>query len=259
MWRYAAARTTGRSHTRAGLPCQDRLACAVVGGDTLVAALADGAGSAKLAERGAEIAVEIAFQCLSRALDLEQPDYGTLLREAAVEARKMVMAEAREHGSEPRDLASTLLVAVVGPAGGAALQIGDGVIVVNDREDHFCWVFWPQRGEYANTTHFLTDDDALQRLQVDTFPTKVVDVALMSDGLEPLALHYASCSVHEPFFRGMFQPLFDADGSNEISDLCGSLERFLSSERVGTRTDDDVSLILATRRQRKGQPGCSSL
>lgn len=249
MWRYAAAHATGTSHIKAGLPCQDRLACAVLGNRTLVAAVADGAGSAALAERGAEIAVETVVRCLSRALDAGRSDYGAMLREAAVGAREAVLTEAQKHGSEPRDLASTLLVAVVGPSGGGALQIGDGVIVVNDGGDGWCWVFWPQRGEYANTTHFLTDEDAAERLQVEPFGGKVTDVALMTDGLQALALHYASMSVHEPFFHGMFRPLLDADGANEINHLSASLERFLSSERVGSRTDDDVSLILATCRQ----------
>ena len=115
-------------------------------------------------------------------------------------------------------------------------------------------MFWPQRGEYANTTHFLTDKDAAERLQIEPLVGKVTDVALMTDGLESLALHYASKSVHEPFFHGMFQPLLDADGAEEINRLSASLERFLSSERVGSRTDDDVSLILATCRQQDHQP-----
>jgi hypothetical protein len=172
-----------------------------------------------------------------------------MLREAAAGAREAVLAEAQKHGSAPRDLASTLLVTVAGPSGGGALQIGDGVIVVSDGGGRWCWVFWPQHGEYANTTYFLTDEDAAERLQIEPFSGKVSDIALMTDGLEPLALHYASRFVHEPFFNGMFRPLFDADGAYEINHLSASLERFLSSERVGSRTDDDVSLILATCRQ----------
>jgi len=254
MWRLAAARATGTSHIKAGLPCQDRLACTVVGNQTLVAAVADGAGSAALAERGAEVAVETVVQYLTHALDAGRSDYRAMLREAAAVAREAVLAEAQRYGSAPRDLASTLLVAVVGPSGGGALQIGDGVIVVGDGGNEWGWVFWPQRGEYANTTHFLTDEDAAERLQVEPFAGKVTDVALMTDGLESLALHYASMSVHEPFFHGMFQPLLDADGAKESDRLSASLERFLSSERVGSRTDDDVSLILATCRQQDHQP-----
>ncbi len=131
---------------------------------------------------------------------------------------------------------------------GGALQIGDGVIVVSEGGGGWSWVFWPQRGEYANTTFFLTDDDALERVQIETFLGSVADAALMTDGLEPLALHYASKTVHDPFFSGMFRPLHHSDGVAEIGHLSASLEQFLSSERVGSRTGDDVSLILATRR-----------
>ena len=254
MWRFAAARTAGTSHLKASLPCQDQLACTVIGAQTLVAAVADGAGSATLAEHGAEVAIEAVRQFLVHALHVGRSDYYEMLHEVAMAARKAVLHEAQQLGSEPRDLASTLLVAVVGPSGGGALQIGDGVIVVSDDANGWCWVFWPQRGEYANTTHFLTDENAMERLQIESFKAKVTDIALMTDGLEPLALHYASESVHEPFFHGMFQPLFEADGAEEIQHLSASLEHFLSSERVGSRTDDDVSLILATCRQQDHQP-----
>ncbi|HEV7874279.1 MAG TPA: protein phosphatase 2C domain-containing protein, partial [Enterovirga sp.] len=52
MWRFATARATGTSHLRAGLPCQDRLACTVLNDGTLVAAVADGAGSAPAGDLG---------------------------------------------------------------------------------------------------------------------------------------------------------------------------------------------------------------
>jgi hypothetical protein len=129
------------------------------------------------------------------------------------------------------------------------LQIGDGVIVVSDISNEWSWVFWPQRGEYVNTTNFLTDADVLHRLEIESFPGVVTDIALMSDGLEPLALNYASKIAHEPFFYGMFLPLLKAKGEAGTKALSVSLERFLSSERIGSQTDDDVSLILATRRE----------
>ncbi len=248
MWRFATARATGTSHLRAGLPCQDRLACTALPDGTLVAAVADGAGSAPAGDLGAEVAVEAVVLHLRRSLEEGRSDFQALLREAAAQARAAVLAEALEKGFEARSLASTLLALVLTPEGGGALQIGDGVIVVSDIGDEWGWVFWPQRGEYANTTYFLTDDGALDRIQVETFTTTITDAALMSDGLEPLALHYASGTVHEPFFKGMFQPLIQSGGTGEIDQLSASLEQFLSSERVGSRTDDDLSLILATRR-----------
>jgi hypothetical protein len=239
---------TGTSHLKAGLPCQDRLACTLLSDGTLVAVMADGAGSASAGELGAEIAVDTVVTQIHRFFDEGRSDLEAMLREAAAQAREAISSEALKQGMVPRSFASTLLALVVTPNGGGALQIGDGLIVVSDGVDGWSWVFWPQRGEYANTTYFLTDDDALERIQVETFPGTITDAALMTDGLEPLALHYASKAVHDPFFSGMFRPLLQADGEAEIGQLSASLEQFLSSERVGARTDDDVSLILATRR-----------
>ena len=248
MWRFAAARATGTSHLKGGLPCQDRLACMVLPHDAFLAVIADGAGSAAMGEFGAEIAVNTVVAQLRRALEEGRSDFGALLREAAVQARKSVVSEAIKQGLEPRSFASTLLVIMLVPEGGAALQIGDGVMVVSDGGNGWSWVFWPQRGEYANTPYFLTDDDAIERVQVETFSAAISDVALMYDGLEPLALHYASKTVHDPFFNGMFRPLLQSDGPAEVFHLSESLQQFLSSDQVGSRTDDDVSVILATRR-----------
>ena len=52
------------------------------------------------------------------------------------------------------------------------------MIIGGDGADEWNWMFWPQRGEYANTTYFLTDTDAIERLEVDEFPGKLSDVAL---------------------------------------------------------------------------------
>ncbi|MGH7146843.1 MAG: PP2C family serine/threonine-protein phosphatase [Nitrospiraceae bacterium] len=251
MWRFALARAIGSSHLKANLPCQDRSACMVLPCGSLVAAIADGAGSAALAERGAEIAVETVVPHLQHALEKNRTDFCDFLLDAAILARTAIITEAEREGTGVREYASTLLAIVLSPDGGGALQIGDGVIVVNDGGDEWSWVFWPQKGEYANTSHFLTDEDAIDRLEVEPFSKAVTDIALMSDGLEPLALHFASKSVHNPFFKGIFEPLITAEGCNEIIALSGSLEQFLVSERVRSRTDDDLSLVLATRRSHR--------
>lgn len=248
MWRFAAARAIGTSHIKANLPCQDRYACVASTHGTLVAAVSDGAGSASNAEQGAEIAVTTVMTYLRHSLEEQRLDFCAQLREAATLAREAIAVEANQEEAELRSYASTLLAVVICPDGGAALQIGDGVIVVSEGEDEWSWVFWPQRGEYANTTFFLTDEAALDRVEVEVLPRIITDIALMSDGLEPLAIHYASKTVHNPFFGGMFHSLHSNQGSAEIASISDSLKAFLSSDRVRSRTDDDTSVILATRR-----------
>ena len=254
MWRLAAANATGRSHVRSGLPCQDRFGFQLLPDGSLIAALADGAGSAEHGEIGAETAVLSVLSRLQNGLAAGRTDLDSLMYEVAGDARDAVVAVADRHEADARSYASTLLAVALTRHRGAAMQIGDGVIVVKDNQEDWAWVIWPQRGEYANTTFFLTDEPALQRLQVESFPTAVTDVALMSDGLESLALRYADQTVHQPFFKGMFQPLLKAAGTDEINGLSDSLQRFLASEQVSSRTDDDVSIILATRRSHPASP-----
>lgn len=215
---------------------------------TLVAAVADGAGSAKLAHLGAELAVDTVMSIVQLGIRANRYDYEQVLRDAAALARKRVLEEAIARNVTPRQLACTLLVVIAAPVGGAALQIGDGVIVVRNSAESWRWMFWPQKGEYANATYFLTDDSALAEAQVSALPNDVQDVALMTDGLEGLALHYASRSAHEPFFRTAFASVHAATGDGELTALSTALSDFLRSATVRARTDDDTSLILATRR-----------
>jgi hypothetical protein len=232
-----------------GSPCQDRLACVVLTNGALVAVVSDGAGSAPRAEVGAEVAVQAVVDQLRRLVEGPGcPELLPALQDAARHARDAVLARAEADGQEAASYAATLLALVDTPDGGAALQIGDGVIVVGEEAGGWRWMFWPERGEYANTTRFLTDTDAPDHVRVAELPGSPTDVAITTDGLQSLALHYASQSVHEPFFHGMFQPLHGSSGFGEVPALSASLEQFLSSDRVRMRTDDDVSLILATRR-----------
>jgi hypothetical protein len=144
-----------------------------------------------------------------------------------------------------RDFATTIICAIIGLADAAYFQIGDGAIVVANSGTYRI-VFWPQSGEYANTTHFVTDDNALEHLMFQPFDQAADEVALFSDGLQMLALNYASSSVHEPFFAPMFAKL-RAEPPGE-SALNAALEDFLNSAPINCRTDDDKTLLLATRR-----------
>jgi hypothetical protein len=60
-------------------------------------------------------------------------------------------------------------------------------------------------------------------------------------------LHFQSQAAHAPFFRPMFAPMRRApEGFSQK--LSSALEAFFNSQQVSNRTDDDKTLILATRR-----------
>jgi hypothetical protein len=252
-WRFAVGQAMGSSHEKHGKPCQDRTSCVLVPERaTLVAVVADGAGTAAQAHLGAEIAVATVSSVAQLGVRAGRTDFKQVLREGAALARERLLEAARDLQATPRDLACTLLAAIVAPIGGAALQIGDGAIVIAEEPLAWRWVFWPQKGEYANTTFFLSDENALAQAEVTDLPDEALDVALFSDGMEPLALHFASRTAHEPFFRTVFAPLHASAAHGEVPTLSQGLAQLLASPAVRARTDDDASLVLGTRRTRPG-------
>ena len=85
-------------------------------------------------------------------------------------------------------------------------QIGDGAIVYQAEDGRYVPALWPQSGEYANCTWFLTDPDASSRVQAAR-ARSVHEVALLTDGLQGLALQFVTRAAHGPFFEPMFARL----------------------------------------------------
>jgi hypothetical protein len=248
-WKILAGSATGTSHEREGDPCQDYAHYAIVSAEdspVLVAACADGAGSATQAALGARLAclgyIHMACESLRDGLpvlEINEPRARGWLERL----RGTMSLEACLRNLELRDLACTLLTAVVGDGIAVFLQIGDGAIVYREG-GRYRTAFWPQTGEYASTTFFLTGEDYQERLEFRVLGQRVDDLALFTDGLQPLALHYASRTVHAPFF----DPMFDAVRRVvDTQDLEEPLRTFLTSKPVIERTDDDKTLVLATR------------
>lgn len=244
-WSVLHASVAGTSHQRRGQPCQD----AVFAGeerDILVAACADGAGSVSRAEEGAKLACRSAVVAALSDIREGFPLHLDRLRGWVNEARVRLSHEACVNNIPSRDYACTLLVAVLWGQGGLFAQVGDGAIVVR-HNDGYHPIFWPRSGEYANQTSFLTDAEFEGALHLDQVDGPIDRLALFSDGLQRLALHEATRSVHVPFFA----PLFDRLASVEdAAALEAPLRKWLVSDAVNQRTDDDKTLLLATRRDR---------
>ncbi len=251
-WNLVFASVMGTSHRQGeGGICQDYAESRIIDardGPVLISAVADGAGSASHSDLGAKVAVgaflsEADTQLASNrfdALTLEQ------VRSWVEAARRQMEREAEVQGLPLRQLACTLLVAVVGAASALFAQVGDGVIIVDDPEtDGYAYIFWPDTGEYVNTTRFLTDADYQSRVRLDQVDCPIEALAMLTDGLQMLALDYAAEQVHGRFFAPLFEVV--AASTNPES-LHAGLLAFLDSPRINARTDDDKTLLLATRR-----------
>ncbi len=246
-WRVVAASVCGTSHVKNSQLCQDAHHWQVLPDNILVVAAADGAGSAKLGKVGAMVAVEMAIESIlmqeiSPQILAEDEQVRSLLKEALVAAKTAVEEEATACGAQPQDLASTLIIVIGTPEMAAVAQIGDGVAVAKDGMGNLKALTMPDNGEYINQTNFLTSVGALDTAQVNLWRETIVNLGVLTDGLQMLAMNMAIGAPHKPFFF----PLFDFIAKVEDKTSAGEqLVRFLRSEKITQRTDDDLTLVLA--------------
>ncbi|MFN0107783.1 MAG: PP2C family serine/threonine-protein phosphatase [Blastocatellia bacterium] len=252
MWKHGFASVAGTSHLKASLPCQDASRAEITldqnGHEVLIAAVSDGAGSAAQAQLGSVMATEFFIAKIKTHFESggswEQLADGFI--EHWIAAFQQTAASWAGEAATIQEFACTLLAAVIGNDQAIYFHLGDGAIVESENDLYRC-ASWPQQGEYANTTHFLTDADAAGKIVVELKNCQVDEVALFTDGIQNLVLDYRTQSAHSPFFAPLFGWLRQQpEGfSQELSD---SLAGYLNSEKFNARTDDDKTLLLATRR-----------
>jgi hypothetical protein len=269
-WRVVGASVRGASHEKSGQPCQDAHRWEVLPDGVLVAAIADGAGSAALAEVGATVAARAAVESAIRGLAAltacpsredgrgesasaagenagacldAATEWEPLLNEALRTALAAVEAEAANREAKPRDLACTLILVVATQDIVAAAQIGDGAAVVADAEGAIKSLTAPAPSEYLNETIFLVSPGALDAAQTSVWRGRPAQLALFCDGLQMLALKMPGAVPHAPFFAPLFR--FVQSATDE-TDAHSQLEAFLCSPGVRQRSDDDVTLVLAS-------------
>jgi hypothetical protein len=250
-WKVATSTVTGKAHTDRGEAGQDyhkagtfRLADA----EFFIGIAADGAGSTTDGGKGAEIACETAYTHILATLreaggiaKITDEDIRTWI----TAAHDAVAAAAQERGKRERDFACTFVCSVSGEDGALFFQIGDGAIVTGSGDD-FQIIFWPEQGEYANTTFFVTDDQYLDHLHVQKIPAPPVEIALFTDGLQNLVLSFAQKKAHPGFFRPLFDAL-DRFPESSFASFSTQLQGFLCRDEINARSDDDKTLILAKR------------
>jgi len=248
MWKVVRASVAGTSHRDRNLPCQDFAVARVLDRKHLMCVVADGAGASAHGGRGAEIVCAMIETRAGNLVRKGRPAlFGRALAEEWVtEIRQAIAAEAAGKKRAVSDYACTVSCALVSPGQSLFFQIGDGAIVVS-RRDVFGVVFWPRPTPYANMTHFITDKDALDHLDVQVTAAPVYEVALLTDGLFRLALSCDRQVPHIPFFEPIFREI-GRQGPRKCKTLSRQLGSFLDRAAVNERTDDDKTLVLATRR-----------
>jgi hypothetical protein len=245
-WRWALASRIGTSHQRLGTRKQDAFTCFLAPSNTptICSIVADGAGSAEFGGEGASLVCRILTNSI-RAHFRRESD---LPSSAHIwgwidDIRDSISTAAQGRGVKKQSFASTLVMSIITNERSIIAHIGDGAIIARDSAGIWQSLSWPENGEYASTTYFITDDPE-PRMRISEVHEIFNAFALFSDGIEALALDLVKLVPHQPFFDAMIKPLDQSQTGGKDYNLSSALAAFLDSERVCTKTDDDKSLIL---------------
>lgn len=255
-WKTITRSAIGSLHQTMNLPCQDYGGDRVLG-DVVMGVVADGAGSAKYADVGAKLAVTTALEFLARTEEwlqrqrhvswqsfVQRPS-DQLARNLFTKVVDQVVTAlhqtATRHQWAIEDLACTLLVFIATPQWLAAMQIGDGFIVVRPQDQAYRLIFQPHKGEYANQTTFVTSASALVDMQIQVLAEPQSFICAATDGLEKVAIRLSDWTAFPPFFQPLEEYMQETVDPNQEDDY---LVAFLESDRLNQRTDDDKTVLL---------------
>lgn len=260
-WKAIACSATGTSHEKIEKPCQDYADFIKVNasgdvddhGDILIGALCDGAGSCKYSDIGSQLAVKTVLKLLRDWLkwlqqqrqDLSRPisqaEAHQVFTQITAKVKEEFAAKAQQMSCKSKDLSCTLLSVVATPQWLAAMQIGDGFIVIRQPDLEYQLLFQSQKGEYANQTTFITASNALEKMESKVVPGQQQFIFASTDGLERLALEIRQqAKPHPPFFDDFRDAIkIRSEDEEKIS-----TQEWLNSDKVNKRTDDDKTILL---------------
>lgn len=246
-WRIVGRSQIGEDHVARALPCQDRMGWMRLPGDACVVAVADGAGCAARSDIGAALGVRLAIHATQRRWKNAQPKTTRALLDATHAVLSITDARFRavacHMGTTTEDLWTTLSVVIVGPGYVSTAQVGDCVGVVRDLGGSVRILAPAYKGEFANQVVFLGCKDTLPKSHVVALRREVQSLALLTDGLETVAMS-SNDSPHVPFFDEAFDRVSMTESLDDASEMIGN---FLASPEIACRTNDDRTLVMAWR------------
>lgn len=244
--RWAAASRTGTSHKRDGSLKQDVFKVSELGNGRGLFVVSDGAGSAAYGGQSAALICRFWSNVIRSWCEVNQslPDDVQIIQWID-DLRDWLFAIAEDRETTPRQFAATLALLLVFPEEVMAVQIGDSSIV-GRRGGVWEAICWPENGEYASTTFFVTDDPEV-RMNIRRLEDDFDAFAIFSDGIEAIALDRTAGVPYRPFWEPMIKPVDSAEAQGLLRGLSQALGVYLDSPRVCERTDDDKTLILISR------------
>lgn len=245
-WSWMAGSVRGSSHIMCGMPRQDHYWTGSFDDHrTIAVVMCDGAGGASHGGAGAALAVR-ALRTLVRdeVMGCGCPPSEDQLADWLELVRDMLDGVAAAAGLPIDAFATTAMIAVSDARATTTAHLGDGFIGARfTGQAEWQGFSAPQRGEYAGTTTFLTDE--LIAPVTSTVFGLLTHLCVSTDGLEPAAWNEADNGPHTPFFSSLAGAItapagFDRNASTR-------LRAWLASPALGARLHDDLTVCVAAK------------
>jgi hypothetical protein len=216
--------------------------------EVAVLALADGAGSVRYGDLGAQIACDTFIACAGAWARPVACLNAAVIGSWIQSIRLRLEQSARLYGARPADFGCTLLGALLTPASVRLCQIGDGAWVASTNTG---WepATWPVNGEFANVTTFVTCPDWRDAFQFRSLDTPLHALIGCTDGVQHLLLDRRAHGVREAVAEKLVSPLQKPLDAGARIRLESDLRRFLSAGPAAGVSSDDKTLVLAARAQ----------
>lgn len=240
-WDICALTETGIRHKRHGRGCEDQLTIRRTE-ESIVAVLADGAGSRSHAAEGARLVADVLATWLEREFERI---HGLTEAELCQEIIALLMTKLRHQsemlGVELRELASTLLFAAVKDDRYVFGNLGDGVI--GYQKDTGRWVVCgPEHGSLPGQTYFVTSERAVEHLYVRIGTGTIGAFAMMTDGVAEVWFQEETVEMTEDLESAMEWLGAEEAVANK------QMQEYVKTE-IQKQVWDDIGFILARRRE----------
>lgn len=210
---------TGKSHTKNGTKCQDSHSIKRLSNDWIVAAVADGVGSAVNSAIGSEIAVKTVISVCEKFMpyDNSVESIKEMLYMSYNHAFKMIINEASRTG-EPIESYDTTLSAVIFDGHRIVYaHSGDGAIIGLNLFGDFIQITKPQKD--IDGISVIPLRAGRSKWVIDSYEEDLASVMLMTDGIFEQLCHHL-LQFREDYKCGVYVPLasFFADPTGFSND-----------------------------------------
>lgn len=225
----------GKSHIKKGTCCQDSHCIRVLENGWVIAAVADGVGSAKNSHIGSKIAAETVVEFCEECMpwDYNLISIKSMMRTAYNFAYKLILREANESGEPVESYDTTLTMVIYDGQRIIYGHAGDGAIIGLTTFGDYVEITRPQKG--ADGVSVLPLRSGYTQWVIDSYEEDLAAVLLVTDGMLETICPYLLRN-HDKKTNGAYVALASffadpsavtADNENEIKE---TVNRFITAE-----------------------------